>query len=413
MARPDLANADARERGAGRALTLARPFARTSGRHGGGSTADVHVVAVEDRRSAGSFIRVPWPLYASDPAWVPPLLVERRYHLSRRRPYFSHAQARFWVAYRNGTAVGRISAQIDRLHQERYDDATGFFGLLEAEDDPRTFRALFTAAESWLRTEGVRRVRGPFGLSINEESGLLVDGFDTPPMVLMPHGRPYYPARVEEQGYAGVKDLLAYRLPADFQVPELIQATLRKADGVLVVRPLQRRSFRRELATLRSIFEDAWSDNWGFIPFTEAEFEELGWLLRFIVPDGFVQIAELGGEAVGMLVLLPNVHEAIRDLDGRLLPLGWLKLVWRLGVRTPRTARVALMGVRRRCQRTALGLAAAVLMVDGVRAAGLAHGLRDVELSWVLEDNLGMRSLLTAIGSVPYKRYRIYEKSLA
>jgi hypothetical protein len=308
--------------------------------------------------------------------------------------------------------VGRISAQIDQLHLERYGDQTGFFGLLEAEDDPRTFHALFTAAESWLRGEGMRRVRGPFGLSINEESGLLVDGFDTPPMVLMPHGLPYYPARVEAEGYCRARDLLAYRLPADFRTPDLMQAARRKAEGTLAVRPLERRQLRRDLATLRAIFEDAWSQNWGFIPFTAAEFDELGWLLRFIVDDGFVQIAELDGEAIGMLVLLPNVHEAIRDVNGRLLPLGWLKLLWRLGVRTPQTARVALMGVRQRYQNTALGLAVAALMVEGARSAGRARGIREVELSWVLEDNHRMRSLLTAIGSVPYKRYRIYEKSL-
>jgi hypothetical protein len=398
--------------GSGEALTplaLARTHAR---RRDGGPGQAVHVVAVGGRRDVGTFIRVPWALYASDPAWVPPLLLERRYHLSRRRPYFAHARARFWIAYRDGVAVGRISAQVDRLHLERYGDATGFFGLLEAEDDPRTFRALFAAAESWLRSEGMRRVRGPFGLSINEESGLLVDGFDTPPMVLMPHGRPWYPARVEEQGYARAADLLAYRLPAEFEVPALLATARGKADGTLVVRPLRRRQFRRELATLRAVFEDAWSHNWGFIPFTEAEFDELGWMLRFVVDDGFVQIAELDGEAIGMLVLLPNVHEAIRDLNGRLLPLGWLKLLWRLGVRTPRTARVALMGVRRRWQRSPLGLAAAVLMVDGVRSAGLARGIREVELSWVLEDNRGMRGLLDAIGSVPYKRYRVYEKAL-
>lgn len=386
-------------------------FARTDQNHGG-PTEDVRAVAVEDRRGVGTFIRVPWPLYASDPAWIPPLLLERRYHLARRRPYFAHARARFWVAYRADAAVGRISAQIDQLHQERYGDKTGFFGLLEAEDDPRTFHALFSAAESWLRSEGMRRVRGPFGLSINEESGLLVDGFDTPPMVLMPHGLPYYPARVEAQGYSGAKDLLAYRLAADFRMPDLMQAARKKAEGTLAVRQLERRHLRRELATLRAIFEDAWSHNWGFIPFTEAEFDELGWLLRFIVDDGFVQIAELDGEAIGMLVLLPNVHEALRDVNGRLLPLGWLKLLWRLGVRTPRTARVALMGVRQRYHNTALGLAVAALMVEGARSAGRARGIREVELSWVLEDNHRMRSLLTAIGSVPYKRYRIYEKSL-
>jgi len=374
--------------------------------------APVTVVPVDGGRSARAFVRVPWALYRDDPAWIPPLRLERRYHLSTRRPYFAHARARFWVAYRGGAPVGRISAQVDRLHLERHGDATGFFGMLEAPDDAAAFRALFAAAEAWLAAEGMRRARGPFNLSINEECGLLVDGFDTPPMVLMGHGRPYYPARVEEQGYAPVKDLLAYKLAEGFQIPDLMRAAAARTGKQVVVRPLRRRQMARELATLREIFEDAWSANWGFIPFTPAEFDELGWALRFAVDDGFVQIAEFEGEPVGMLVMLPNLHEAMRDLDGRLAPLGWLKLAWRVGVRTPRTGRVVLMGVRRRCQRTALGLAIAVLMIDAVTAAGLARGIREVELSWILEDNRGIRNILEAIGSVAYKRYRVYEKTL-
>lgn len=370
------------------------------------------IVPVEAARAVGTFIRLPWSIYADDPAWVPPLLLERRHHVSRRRPYFAHAAARFWVAYRGRAPVGRISAQVDRLHLERYDDATGFFGMLEAENDASTFEALFGAAEAWLRAEGMRRVLGPFNLSINEECGLLVEGFDTPPMILMGHGRPYYAARVEEQGYRAAKDLLAYRLAADFTVPGLMRAAVRRAAREVVVRPLQRSRFRSELSILREVFEDAWSENWGFVPFTAAEFEELGRVLRFVVDDDFVQIAELGGEPVGMLVLLPNLHEAIRDLNGRLRLLGWPKLAWRLGVRRPRTGRVALMGVRKRYQRTALGLAIAFLMIDAVRARGLARGVREVELSWVLEDNQGVRSLLEALGSVVYKRYRLYEKPL-
>lgn len=377
-----------------------------------GAASPLRVVPVDGSRAVGTFIRLPWALYAGDPAWVPPLLLERRYHLSRRRPYFAHARARFWIAYRGDAPVGRISAQIDRLHLERYGDATGFFGMLEAEDDGETFGALFGAAEAWLRAEGMRRVRGPFNLSINEECGLLVEGFDTPPMILMGHGLPYYPGRVEEQGYLAAKDLLAYRLAADFAAPEIMRAAVARATGKVVVRPLQRARLRGELAALREIFEDAWSENWGFVPFTAAEFEELGWALRFVVAEGFVQIAELDGEPVGMLVLLPNLHEAIRDLNGRLWPLGWLKLTWRLGVRTPRSGRVALMGVRKRYQRTALGLAIACLMIEAAQGAGLARGIRGVELSWVLEDNRRIRSILEAIGGVAYKRYRLYEKQL-
>lgn len=374
--------------------------------------AALRVDEVEGRSLREAFLRLPWTIYADDPAWIAPLLAERRWHLSRRRPYFAHARARFWLASRAGEPVGRISAQIDGLHLERHRDATGFFGMLEARDDPEVFAGLFAVAERWLASEGLRRVRGPFSLSINEECGLLVEGFDRPPSVMMGHGRPYYPARVEALGYAGVKDLLAYRLADDFAMPAVTRAVLARARADVRVRPLNRAALRDELRALREVFEDAWAENWGFVPFTPEEFADLGRTFRFLVPDTLVQIAEVDGAIAGMLVLLPNVNEAIRDLDGRLLPLGWLRLLWRLKVRFPRTGRVALMGVRRRYQRSPVGGALAVLLIDAVRTAGMALGMREAELGWVLEDNAGMNGVARAIGAVATKRYRLYEKAV-
>jgi hypothetical protein len=372
----------------------------------------LRVVPAEHGRARADFLRLPWRLYAGDPAWVPPLLLERRLQLSRRRPFFSHARAAFWVAYRDRRPVGRISAQIDRLHLERYQDGTGFFGLLEAEDDGEVFATLTATAEGWLRAEGLRCARGPLDLSINEECGLLVEGFATPPMIMMRHGRPYYAPRLEECRYRPAKDLLAYRLGVDMTLPPLMQAAVERLEDVRV-RPLRRACLREELTILREIFEDAWSDNWGFVPFTAAEFDELGWVLRFVVEDDFVQIAEVGGAPAAMLVLLPNVNELIRDLDGRLLPFGWARLLARLRHPRVRAGRVALMGVRKRYQRTALGLGLACLVIDSVRRAGLARGVREVELSWILEDNLPVRRIIEGLGGTVYKRYRLYEKALA
>ena len=174
----------------------------------------LRVVPVEGRLGLRQFIRLPWSIYRDDPAWVPPLLMERHQHLSSRNPFFEHAKWKFWLAFRGATPVGRISAQIDQLHLKRYEDSTGFFGLLEAEDEAETFRVLMNTAETWLRDQGMRRVLGPFNLSINQECGLLVEGFDTPPMVMMGHARPYYSFRVEENGYKKAKDLLAYQQSA-------------------------------------------------------------------------------------------------------------------------------------------------------------------------------------------------------
>ncbi len=372
----------------------------------------VRIEPINGSRDLRRFIRVPWSVYVDDPAWVPHLFLERQEQFSRRHPYFAHARCCFWLAYRGMKPVGRISAQIDALHEARYRDATGFFGLLEAEDEAETFHALLSTAETWLRDQGMLHIRGPFNLSINQECGLLVEGYDTPPMIMMGHARPYYAGRLAAEGYHGVKDLLAYHVATHFTPPELMRIVLSRAAGAVRIRPMRWSCLSEELKILREIYEDAWSANWGFIPFTEEEFRHLGHSLRLLVEDEYVQIAEVDGVPVAMIVAFPNVNEAISDLNGRLCPFGWLKLLWRLKVKHPKTARVALMGVRKRFQGTALGTALAFMLIDAVRGHGLRRGVQAVELSWVLEDNRPMRNMLAMIGGVPYKRYRIYEKAL-
>ncbi len=371
----------------------------------------LRVVPVTGRRALYRFIRVPWSIYADDPVWVPPLLIERHQHLSRRNPYFAHARCRFWIAYRGKQPVGRISAQVDELHLERYQDATGFFGMLDAQNDAAIFRSLLNAAETWLREMGMRRVLGPFNLSINHECGLLVEGFDTPPMVMMGHARPYYAERLEEQGYSKEKDLLAYRLGTDFMIPAVIQA-MGKMAGRVRIRPLSKSRLEKDLQIIRDIFEDAWSQNWCFIPFTESEFKDLGRNLMFLVDKNFVQIAEVDGAPTAMIVAFPNLNEIIRDLNGRLLPVGWFKLLWRLKITYPKTGRAVLMGIRKRYQHSLLGAVLAFMVIDAVRVAGVKRGMQEVELSWILEDNTRMRNMLESLGAEVYKRYRIYQKKL-
>ncbi len=377
-----------------------------------GSTA-LRVVAVDGDDALNRFIEVPCGIFRSDPAWIQPLSIERRLHLSsRNNPFFQHARWQGWIAWRGEEAVGRISAQIDTLHLERYDDATGFFGMLDAEDREDTFAALLRTAEQWLRDQGMRRARGPFDLSINEEMGLLVEGFDTPPVFMMGHARPYSGRRIEQYGYRKAADALAYMVAPDFEAPAVMRRLLAAAASRVRVRGLDRKRFDEEISLLRDIFNDAWQENWGFVPFTEAEFQELGRSLRYLVDPELIQIAELDGEAVAFIVAVPNINEAIRGLRGRLLPTGWAKLLWRMKVRHPGTARVPLMGVRRRVQRTRLGPALAFQVIDAVRFALHRRGVRKVELSWVLEDNAGMRSIIESIGGDAYKRYRVYERQL-
>ncbi|MEN8261449.1 MAG: N-acetyltransferase [Pseudomonadota bacterium] len=372
----------------------------------------LRIVPVSDRRARRRFIRMPWPIYEGDPAWTPPLLIERSQHISPRNPVFAHVRWQAWLAYRGSRLVGRISAQIDQLHLDRYRDATGFFGMLEAEDDAAVFHLLMKTAASWLKQQGMRCVMGPFNLSINEECGLLVEGFDTPPSLMMGHARPYYGARIEEQGYTQAKDLLAYLIRPDFDRPAVMKALVKAAEAKARVRPLRRSHLKEDLAILRDIFNDAWSENWHFVPFTEQEFEDIGRSLVMLAHEDFVQIAEIDREPVAMIVILPNINEAIHDLNGRLFPIGWAKLLWRLKVAYPRAARIPLMGVRKRFQHSRLGPGLAFLVINALREPVIRRGIQDVEMSWILEDNAGMRNIIEIIGGVAYKRYRIYQKSI-
>ena len=395
-----------------RQLTLANipqnhPLQRT-----GTMSNKIDIRPLTNRQERRDFINLPWHIYADDPAWVPPLRLERQLHFSASNPFFEHGTWQAWLAYRNGKPVGRISAQIDKLHRQRYGENTGHFGLIEAEDDSAVFTALIHVAEQWLAERQATKISGPFSLSINQESGLLVDGFQTPPSIMMPHGRDWYERLLEEQGYAQVKDLLAYWVKVDFDPPRVMQSLIRRYSNKVTVRSLQRKQLGEEMGTLRDIFNDAWSENWGFVPMTEAEFAELGTSLRLFMPDEYIQIAELGGEPVAFIAALPNLNEVFADMNGSLFPFAWAKLFWRLKRQKLSTCRVPLMGIRKQFQNTPLGMALAFMVIDAVRHAVFARGIREVEMSWILEDNSGMRSILDSIGSTAYKRYRIYQKNL-
>ena len=370
------------------------------------------IIKVEGRRSRHAFLRLPWSLYKTDPAWVPPLLIERRMHLSPRNPYFDHADACFWVALRGQKPVGRISAQIDRLHLEYHQDRTGFFGMLEAEDRLETFQALLNTAETWLRARGMTEIRGPFNLSINHECGTLVTGFHTPPMAMMGHARPYYGHRIEACGYRKIKDLLAYMIHGDFKHSRTMDTIIRRTRNRVRTRTIRKSNFQDDLNILHRIFNDGWSHNWGFVPFTWKEFEHLGKDLKLLVDEKFIRIAEVDGVPSAFMAILPNLNEAIRDLDGRLLPFGWLKLLWRLKVRHPESARIPLMGVLQQYHGTLMGAAMACRLIAELQEAGLKRGIHKVELSWILEDNMGMRNIIEDIGGKTYKTYRIYTKNL-
>jgi len=354
------------------------------------------------------FIRVPNDLHRGDRQWIAPLRMERRAALSSSdNPFFRHADVAFWIARRRNRDIGRISAQIDHLGEA----GTGHFGMLAAIDDPAAVAALMATAEHWLRARGATRVRGPFNLSINEETGLLVDGFDTPPMLMMGHDKPYLDQRLTDAGYTKAKDVLAY-LADDPDLPGMAALLNRPLPPNVHVRPVNMAAYREDVGLLTDIFNDAWRDNWGFVPLTPEEIDHMARQMKPLVHERLVWFAEVDGEPAAFAVCLPNLNEAIRDLDGRLLPIGWAKLLWRLKVSGVKTARVPLMGVRRKHAGSMIGSLLAFLIMGAIQREARALGLRQIEMSWILEDNGPMRRIAEAIGGRAYKTYRIYEKAL-
>jgi len=372
----------------------------------------IEIRPVVGRKQIDAFIRLPWQIYADDPQWVPPLALERRLHFSRLNPFFKHAEWQTWLAYRDDKPVGRISAQINQVHRDQHGAEAGMFGLLEAENDPEIFRALLDTSESWLAARGTKIITGPFNLSINQDCGVLVDGFDTPPVIMMPHARKWYGPQLENQGYMPAMDLLAYWINTDFEPSLVMQTLFKRFSKRIRLRILSRKQFRQELEIIRDIFNDAWSNNWGFIPFSKEEFIELGNSLRLLVPDDYIQIAEVDGIPAAFIVVLPNLNEVLSELDGKIFPLGWLQLVQRVRKNKFHSARVPLMGVRKQYQNTPLGIALALMICDEARHRVAATGVSGVEMSWILENNKGMRSILDNVGGKEYKRYRIYEKTI-
>ncbi len=372
----------------------------------------IQVKEVSNKKTLDTFIQVPWTIYRDDPHWIAPLIVERRQAFSPAHPFFKHARWQAWIAYRDGKPVGRIAAQIDDLHLENSSLKTGFFGLVEAPDEA-VFAALFAVAENWLRERGMQQVTGPFNLNINQDLGILVEGFDTPPYVMTGHALPHYGPAIENCGYRPVQDMLAYELSSGtLTIPRVMQALIERSGERITVRNLDRKNSTAELETMRDIFNDAWKNNWNFVPFTREEFQYIGKELLRVVPTDFINIATIDGQDSAFIVMLPNINEVIADLNGRLLPFGWAKLLWRLKVQFPKSARVPLMGVRQQYQNTRFGPALAYMTIKGVVDAGTARGLEKLEMSWILDHNHGVRNIIESIGGEVTKRYRMYEKDL-
>ncbi|MFQ5346498.1 MAG: hypothetical protein ACE5ED_01480 [Rhodothalassiaceae bacterium] len=361
-----------------------------------------------------AFLDFPHQLYKGDPGWIRPLRVEARRQLDpRRNPFFQHAEARFFTAWRAGRIVGRCSAQVDHEHLRIHRDATGFFGFLDTIDDAAVCRRLIDAAGSWCALKGMQRMRGPFSLSINEEIGVMVEGFKAPSMILTPYHRPYQARLLAAAGLRPVKDILTWEHDCSEPPPRAMRAYRSiMALPEVTIRPIDKRHLAREMAIVCDIFNEAWQDNWGFVPWTDAELKKAVKDFELILIENLALVAEIDGEPVAIAICIPNLNEAIRDLDGRLGPYGLIKLLWRTKVRPPASAKLPLLGLRRsvRRHRRYAGLATALCVA-------IYHGLKEIrveraELGWTLEDNHLVNSVIERIGAKPVKRHRIFERPL-
>lgn len=367
---------------------------------------------IPDGASLASFIDLPWRINAGDPNWVPPLRMTVASALDRRKhPFHAHAEVAYFLAERGEEPVGRIAAVVNHLHNEYHEERTGFFGLFECEDDSGTAGALLETAAAWLRGRGMERIRGPVNLSTNEEiasPGILVEGFDTPPYVMMTHNPPYYGALVEAAGLAKVQDLFAFH----FDDPATPERLTRGMDRLLernqaTIRSLDIRRFREEIDSIKGIYNSAWSRNWGFVPMTDEEFEHLASEFKPVFDPDLCLIVEMEGRPVGFSIALPDLNQAFRHVrDGRLFPLGLLRFLWHR--RKIRQLRVITLGLRPEVQSIGLG---GPLYSRGWETAVRKGYLRG-EASWILEENLEMVKPLERLGARAYKRYRLYERPL-
>ena len=381
---------------------------------------EITVTPVTDKAALKAFIDLAYRLNRSDPNWVPPLRFEVEELLTPgKNPFFDHADVQLFLASRGGAVVGRISAHIDHLAlsqpaEQGMGPGTGNWGLLEAEDEA-VAAALIARAEDWLREKGMTRVLAPLSMSVWEEPGQLTKGFDHPPTVMMGHQPERYQHYIEALAYTPAKLLRTYELDITKQFPPLIQRIVQSGhkNPKINVRKVDKSKFDAEAAIILDILNDAWSDNWGFVPFTDREIAYAGKKFKPIVREDLIMIAEYEGEPVAFMMTLPNLNEVLQPMGGTLWPFNWAKLLWWLRMPRSKTMRVPLMGVLKKHQASRLASQLAFMMIEGIRQNATAnYGAVRGEIGWVLDDNQGMNAIADAIESTVNKEYTIYEKGL-
>jgi len=384
------------------------------------SDGKVSITPVSGKRDFKAFVDLKYRLYENDPNFVPQLRSEEEELLTPgKNPFFDHARHQFFLARRGDKVVGRISAHIDELAltqpaDQGFGPGRGQWGLLECEDE-ETAMALIATAEDWLRAQGMSSVIAPISMSIWEEPGLLVRGFDHPPTVMMAHHKPEYRGWIESAGYKPVKSLLTYELDITREFPPIVQRIVAAGEKNprINVRPVEVKHFAREAAIVIDILNDAWSDNWGFVPFTAKEAEYGGKKMTPLIREDLNMVAELDGKPVAFMLTWSNANEPIKEIGGKLLPFGWIKMLMWLKNPKCNTMRVPLMGVKKEYQNSRLASQLAFMMIEYIRRNSVkSYGATRGEIGWILEDNKGMVAIADAIDSKVNKEYLIYGKTL-
>lgn len=377
------------------------------------TTSSVRIVPLpRNRRGIARFLQVPYPLYANDPHWVAPLLMDLKKVFTPANPLFEHADMQLWVATQAGRDIGRIAALVDQSHNDRHREQTAFFGFYECSENPDAAHELFLSVFAWARARGLSRILGPANPTTNDECGLLVRGFDSRPAFMMPYNPPRYAAQFESAGLSRTKDLLAFHIDiAQSPLDRLnrLASICRRRHPELSFRPVRRRTLKADLALVKEVYNAAWEDNWGFVPMTDAEIDFLADRLKPLLVEGLVWLAETAREPVAFMLAVPDFNEALQPLRGRLLSPALPRfLSYLLGRRHARSCRVMTLGVKEGWRGRGLE---AVMLSEGFKV-GIGFGFTSAEASWVLEENTAMCRVIESLGGVSSKTYRLYDRAL-
>lgn len=366
----------------------------------------IHIQPVASWGQRRAFIKFPWKVYKDDPLWVPPLIGQQKAFLNpQKNPFYDHAQVQLFLALKDGLVAGRIAAVVNEAHNEFHGEKTGFFGFFECVNDYSVAQKLLDAARDWLRQRGMEIMRGPANFSSNDEWGMLVDGFDLSPVLMMTYNPRYYLDFMDRYGLAKARDLYAYRMFSKDGIPDRLRRMAEKIQQreSLTIRPINMKDFDGELTRIKAVYNQAWSRNWGFVPMTDREFDHLAKTLKPLVVPELVLLAEVNGEPAGFSLTLPDYNQALKHVNGRLFPFGLIRLWWHS--RKIDCARIMVMGVVPKYQKRGIDAIFYIRTWD----AGTARGITWGEMSWILEDNMMMRRAMEMMGGKIYKTYRIYE----